>query len=197
MAKSPFPKYDPEKANTVFKQNLHVSVILIFISILYACASIGCIVKLSSPQYTLRNMTGGQAAETTQTWVIWINLWLFIIATPTLLIMALKKDYLYGPWAPLKGIPLILTALTELVILGIQGMKWSVDWMEVVLLVGLPLTIYLLCFVLGLTEIGKNLFLPFRAERRHKDIEWAFNMIDKPPVNSQELTVMEEATSKD
>ena len=180
MPKSPFPKYDPERANVVITRNFHVTVILIFISILYACAAVGCIVKLASPGSNV--FEGPVRGTAALTWVTWINLMLFIITIPTFLIFALKKDYLYGPWAPLKGLPLMLTALTELIVMGVQGIKWNVDWMEGVFLVIIPLCAYLLCIVLGGTRIGTKFFVPFRVEKRQRDLEWAYNIMNKPEI---------------
>src|SRR5436305_13613933 len=57
MPKSPFPKYDPERANLVYDRNFHVTAMLIFIAILYGCAIIGCIIKLSFPGYAIGNLS--------------------------------------------------------------------------------------------------------------------------------------------
>jgi hypothetical protein len=181
MPKSPFPKYDPESTNSVYKRNLHVTIMLIFISILYLLAAIGCIIKLALPNYTLGNLSGDQP----KIWAIWVNLFLFIFTIPVFMVMALKSDYLFGMWAPLKGLPLMVTVLVEIIVVSLQGMKWSVDWMEGVLLIGIPISAYILCVVVGRTSVGKQYFLPFNEESKQLDLKMESNVKPKPEIQIQ------------
>jgi hypothetical protein len=182
MPKSPFPKYDPKRANVVYKRNFHVTILLFFISILYLCAAIGCIIKLALPSYSMGNLFKSLEANP-ETWAIWVNLWLFILTIPTFLIMALKGDFMFGMLAPLKCLPLMLSALVEIVVIGVQGMKWNVDWMEGILLVAIPITTYILCVVMGRTQVGREFFLPFREEKKKLDLEWESNAKPKPEIH--------------
>lgn len=194
MPKSPFPKYDPERANVAYERNFHITVMLVFISILYFFATLGCIIKLSLPGYALKNLSR-YFGEEPKSWATWINLWLFILTIPTLMIFALKRDYLFGLWAPLKGLPLMLTALIELIVVGVQGMEWNVDWMDGIMLIVIPLTIYFLCIVMGRTDTGRKWFVPFQ-EKGKQDLEWR-KEVSKPEIKVQSPTPpVTESTNK-
>lgn len=178
MRTSPFPPYDPETANLVYRRNFHITVLLIFISLLYGMAAIGCVIKLA---------TGGTTATEMVIWTTSINLTLFLVTIPNYLLIALKCDYLRSRWAPLKALPLVFTALTGLVVSGVQGAKWRIDWMEAVLLVVLPVLIYILGVVLGKTIVGK-FFAPFRIETKRIDLELAIPVappLPTPPLHLQ------------
>ena len=175
---SPFPPYDPETANIVYKRNFHITVLLIFITLLYAMAAIGCIIKLTT--------------TTRARWTTAVNLTLFLITIPNYLLIALKADYLRSSWAPLKAMPLILTALTGLVVSGIQGARWEIEWLEAVLLVALPSLIYFLGVVLGKTSVGR-LFAPFRIEKKRHDLELAIPIAPPLPTSPPSNTKKKES----
>jgi hypothetical protein len=174
--KSPFPDFDPDKQR--YKRNLHVVIVLIALSILYTLGlvmyAIYIAVAIESPHEPM----------ICPLWEMATLLVFYGLNLPTLLLMALKRDFLDNRWAPLKTLTLVVVSLGSFVVAALEGPTIYRHIWDFVLLIVFPLTLYFGGVIFGRSPIGGRFFAPFQIKGSAAEPADAPRDLEKQPPNA-------------